>query len=83
MSEYRHGETLIEGPLLVIGPSVRVDPPAELRGRVRQAAPGTAPADADLWNNSVSIWLDQANNNLVVKVKYSNGTVKSGTVALT
>jgi hypothetical protein len=39
-------------------------------------------ADASLHNGSMSAYLDESGNNLVFKVKYSNGTVKTGTVAL-
>ncbi len=42
-----------------------------------------ANADADLGAGEVNIWVDEANNALNFKVKYSDGiTVKSGSVAL-
>lgn len=39
--------------------------------------------DSDLGNGQVNFWVDEPGNNLTFKVKYSSGTVKSGTVALT
>ena len=52
-------------------------------GRTYLGAPATAPADADLNAGSVSLWLDETNNALKVRVKYANGTtLKAGTIAL-
>ena len=45
-------------------------------------AANSAVNDADLGNGQVNIWVDEAANNLTFKVKYSDGTVKSGTVSL-
>lgn len=42
----------------------------------------SANADVDLSNGEVNIWVDETNDELEFKVKYSNGTVKSGTVSL-
>jgi hypothetical protein len=42
----------------------------------------TLPTDADLENQDLTIWVQEAGNFLKFHVKYSNGTVKSGTVAL-
>ena len=50
--------------------------------RTIMGAPNSAIADADLANGQISFYLDQAGNTLTVKVKYSTGTVKTGTVAL-
>jgi hypothetical protein len=39
-------------------------------------------ADASMDNNTINFWIDQTANALKVKVKYSTGTVKNGTVAV-
>ena len=46
-------------------------------------APNTAPTDADLKESSISFWIDETGNALTFRVKYSDGTLKTGTVALT
>lgn len=51
-------------------------------GYVIQSALNAAIADADLASSQMSFYLDEAGNTLTVKVKYSGGTVKTGTVAL-
>lgn len=43
----------------------------------------SVPADALLSNKDVTFWLDETNNKLMFKLKYSSGTVKSGEIALT
>lgn len=50
--------------------------------RAMIGTPNSAAADADLVNSQVTFYLNQAGNTLVVKAKYSDGTVKTGTVAL-
>lgn len=52
-------------------------------GELYLACPASAAADGDLSNNEFTVWVDESGNNLTFKVKYSTGTVKSGTVALT
>jgi hypothetical protein len=41
-----------------------------------------AVADGNMGNSQVNFWVNEAGDLLTFKVKYSNGTVKSGTVAL-
>lgn len=51
--------------------------------RLISGAPATAPTDANLMAASVSMYLDEAGNNLKVRVKYANGTtLKTATIAL-
>jgi hypothetical protein len=49
---------------------------------VALGAPNAAPTDANLNASNISFWLGQTNNNLKVRVKYSNGTLKTATIAL-
>ena len=59
-----------------------VAPPA--RGqRLFAAAPATAPADAELAPGQFSVWVDEAADLFTVVVRYSDGTVKTGALALT
>lgn len=51
-------------------------------GDVTLAAPPDEPADATLNDSEVTFWLDEEGDTLNFKVKYSDGTVKSGTVSL-
>jgi hypothetical protein len=46
-------------------------------------ANNAAIASGDLANNEMSFYIDEATNHCVVKVKYSSGTVKTGTFNLT
>jgi len=51
-------------------------------GRSFLAAPNGAPNNNTLDKGMISFYLDQANNKLKVRVKYSTGTVKTATIAL-
>lgn len=51
-------------------------------GRVALVAPNAAPTDAQIANGQVSVYVDQTAHNLLFRVKYSDGTLKLGTVAL-
>ena len=42
----------------------------------------SAVTDGSMGNSQLNFWVNEGSNNLVFKVKYSDGTVKSGTVAL-
>jgi len=51
-------------------------------GRMTFGAANTAPNDSDIPNSHVTIWLDEIGNNLNIRVRYSDGTLKTGVVAL-
>ncbi len=54
-----------------------------LKGRTYIGAPATAADDTELVAGQLSFYLDESAHNLLVRVKYSNGTtLKLGTVAL-
>lgn len=53
-----------------------------LDGNLIYACPTSAPADAELQNSQMTASVNEGGNLLTFKVKYSSGTVKSGTVAL-
>jgi hypothetical protein len=55
-----------------------------LKGATRAfiGAPASAPTDADLNNEQVTMYLNEAGNLLTFRVRYSDGTLKTGTVAL-
>jgi hypothetical protein len=46
-------------------------------------APTSAPGDSLLTNSQFTFYVNQAGNTLHVKVKYTTGEVKIGTIALT
>lgn len=46
-------------------------------------APTSPTSDSNMDNSTVSISVDEAQNKLVLKVKYSDGTIKTGNVDLT
>ena len=50
---------------------------------LKETVPNAAILPAALGNGQMQIWVDETGNNLTFQVKYSTGTVKSGTVALT
>jgi hypothetical protein len=52
--------------------------------RIFAGAPNSAPAggNADLINSQFTVYIDQSLNRLYLMVKYSNGTVKYGTINL-
>lgn len=54
----------------------------KVTGRSFLATPSGAPAAADMGSRSISFFLDQTANRLRVKVKYSTGVVKYGSIAL-
>jgi hypothetical protein len=45
-------------------------------------APAAAPNDANLNNSNLSFYLNEGSNQLKVRVRYSNGTLKTGSVTL-
>ena len=51
-------------------------------GDIFQYAKSSAPTDGDMFNSSICFYLDEAGNNLKVRVKYSDGTLKTATIAL-
>jgi hypothetical protein len=51
-------------------------------GRSFIGAPPDAPEDGDINNAQISFFLDQPGNELKVRVRYSDGTLKSGAIAL-
>jgi len=54
----------------------------KVTGRSFLATPVGAPASSDMNSGSISFYLDQVANRLRVKVKYSNGSIKRGSIAL-
>ncbi len=52
-------------------------------GRSFIGAPNSAPADSDLDKGMISFHLDEAANKLRMRVRYSDGTLKTGSVNLT
>lgn len=57
--------------------------PLYVIGRSTLGAPNSAPTDGDLANSQLSFYLNQAGNQLLVRVKYSDGTLKLATLSLT
>jgi hypothetical protein len=54
-----------------------------LQGRIFAGALASAPTDGDIPNSFISWWLNEAGNLLTFRVRYSGGTLKTGTIALT
>ena len=46
------------------------------------SAPNSAPVDADIHNGQISFWINQTTNDLVFRVKYSTGILKTGSISL-
>jgi hypothetical protein len=53
------------------------------QGGAALGAPPSAPTDGNLAPGQIFFYLDEVGNNLNIRVKYSNGTLKTATVALT
>lgn len=51
-------------------------------GRVFVETPNAAPVDAMLGNGQINMYLDESGNALKVRVKYSDGTLKTATISL-
>lgn len=52
------------------------------KDRLFYGVPNSAPTDGDLGNSMVTAYLDQAGNALKFRVRYSDATLKTGSVAL-
>lgn len=55
----------------------------DLHSQISQAVHNTAPNDTFIFNGTMAFYLDQAANKLKVRVRYSDGTFKTGEIALT
>ena len=47
-----------------------------------ESCPVSAPTDSDIQNTQYSVWLDESTNMLTFRVRLSDGTYKTGTIAL-
>jgi hypothetical protein len=64
------------------GPQFNLDVAGGTVRRVAFPGPTSAPTDGDLDNAQWSVWVDEGSDLLTFRVKYSTGTLKTGTVAL-
>lgn len=48
-----------------------------------ESCPSTGPTDANIANGQYSVWVNESSNLLTFRVRYSSGTYKTGTIALT
>jgi len=62
--------------------TLHVDGDTILDGQVVIKTANSVVDSATLTNNSISFYLDESNNQLKVRVKYSDGLLKTGTIAL-
>lgn len=53
-----------------------------LTSRLAYGVPNSAPTDGDLSNGQITAYLDEASAKLKFRIKYSDGTLKTGEVAL-
>jgi hypothetical protein len=53
-----------------------------LPSRVYQGIPKTAPANSDMSNSTLSMWLDETNNKLMFKVRRSTGAYQQGSIGV-
>ena len=67
---------------VLINGSLTVGAQTMLKGATVIATPEAIPESSDLENQSISFYLDEPNNQLKVRVKYSDGLLKTGTIAL-
>jgi parallel beta-helix repeat protein len=63
-----------------IAPDVALD--SNTHDSTMIGAYSAAASSGDLQNASFNVWIDESGNNLKFQVKYSNGTVKNGSIAL-
>lgn len=52
-------------------------------GRAFLAVPSDPPSNVDIDNSGMTFYLEEGTNTLHVRVKYADGTVKNGSIALT
>ncbi len=51
-------------------------------GRMSYGVANTPPNDDDIQDNHITAYLDELGNQLIFRVRYSDGTLKTGTIAL-